>query len=77
MANVKSGKTTRTLTVNQQRVEEWINDHEDQGRFLNELGLLSDEELAAGIAKDEEIRLQIEMDPAKADEIVKGEEENV
>lgn len=72
----KSGKTTRTLTVNQQKVEQWINDHEDQGRFLNELGLLSDAELAAGIHNDEEIRLMIETDPAKADEIVEAESQD-
>lgn len=69
----KSEKTTRTLTVNQRTVEEWINNHEEQGRFMNELGLVSDAELAAGIADDEAIRLKIEADSAEADKIVREE----
>jgi hypothetical protein len=77
MANEKSGKTMRTLTTNQRTVEDWINNHEEQGKFLNQLGLVSDEELAAGIDADEQIRLKIEADPAEADKIVRAESEEV
>lgn len=65
----------RNLTASQQQVEDWINGHEEQGRFLNELGLVSDEELAAGIAKDEKIKLQIEANPELADKIVNEDPE--
>lgn len=64
-----SEKTERVLTVSQQTVIDWINGHEEQGRFLNEMGVLSNEELAAGVAKDEKIKLQIEADPALAEKI--------
>lgn len=66
------GSKERTLTLNQQKLEEYIDDHEDGGRFLNAMGLISDEELAAGIHKDEEFRVSIELDKDWAD--VKAEE---
>lgn len=59
----KSEKTTRTLTVDQKRIEDWINNHEDQNEFFNALGVLTDAELAAAKATDEKFRLAIEMDP--------------
>lgn len=66
MAKEKSEGTTRTLTVDQKRIEDWINNHEDQNEFFNALGVLTDEELAAAKATDEKFRLAIEMDPELA-----------
>lgn len=65
-----SEKNTRTLnlTQNQQKLEDWINDSEESGRLLNALGIISDEELAAGIHKEENFRVRVEMDPAYADQ---------
>jgi hypothetical protein len=57
----------RVWTYNQEQLEEYINDDEDSGRLLNALGIITDEELAAGIHKDEEFRVRIEQDPALAD----------
>lgn len=60
--------TTRTLTINQQKLEKWIEDQEDAGEFLNAMGVLSDEELAAGIHQLEDFRVKVELDPAYADQ---------
>lgn len=71
--------TERTLTVPQQTLEAWINNHEEQGRFLNEMGIISDEELAAAIQKDEKIKLVVQLDPALAKKVLEeyqaGDEE--
>ena len=58
---------TRTLTLSQEKLEAYIDDSEDAGRFLNAMGVISDEELAAGIHKDEEFRVKIEADPQLAE----------
>lgn len=60
----------RVWTYNQQLLEDFINDDEDSGRMLNALGIISDEELAAGIHLDEEFRVRIENDPKLADKKV-------
>lgn len=59
---------TRVWTYNQQALEDYINDDEDSGRLLNALGIISDEELAAGIHKDEDFRVRIENDASLADQ---------
>ncbi len=70
-----SDKKQRTLTVSQKTVEDWINSSEESGQFLNALGLISDEELAAGIHKEEELRVKIEADPEMAEAIVRQNEQ--
>jgi len=58
---------TRTLTLSQEKLEAYIDESEDAGRFLNAMGVISDEELAAGIHMDEEFRVNIEADPQLAE----------
>ena len=58
---------TRTLTLSQEKLEAYIDESEDAGRFLNAMGVISDEELAAGIHMDEEFRVKIEADPQLAE----------
>lgn len=65
----------RVWTYNQEQLEEYINSDEDSGRMLNMLGIITDEELAAGIHKDEEFRVRIENDPVLADQKVEELEE--
>lgn len=49
-----------------QKLESFINDQEDMGQFLNAMGLLGDDELAAGIHKLEDFRVKVEADPELA-----------
>lgn len=59
---------TRTLTLSQQKLEAYIDEHEDAGRFLNAMGIISDDELAAGIQNDEDFRVEIEVDSSFAEQ---------
>lgn len=71
MAKTESEKQTntlRTLTLNQQKLEEYINGDEDAGQFLQAMGVITKEELAAGIHQDEEFRVKIEADSSFADQ---------
>lgn len=63
----KTGKITRTLTINQQKLEAYLDNEEDTGGFLVAMGVISNEELAAAVHKDEEFRLKIEVDSSFAD----------
>lgn len=63
------GKNEGSLrTVSLQDVEDWINEQEDVGEMLNELGIITDEEKAAGIHKLEDFRVKIESNAEAADE---------
>lgn len=63
MMSEKSENTTRTWTVDQQLLEDYINDDEDSGNFLAAMGIITKEELAAGIHQDEDFRVKVELDP--------------
>lgn len=57
----------RVLTVSQQKLEDIINDHEDQGNLMVSFGLISQDEYDKITDQDEELRLKIEADPALAE----------
>jgi len=59
--------TTRILTINQQKLEDWINEQEDTGQFLNAMGVITNEELAAGVHQLEDFRVKVEADTSFAD----------
>jgi hypothetical protein len=62
MSNEVKGNT-RTFTIDQQKLEDWINESEEAGNFLNAMGVISDEELAADVHKLEDFRVKVEADP--------------
>jgi predicted NUDIX family phosphoesterase len=49
-------------TISQKSLEEYINENEEAGQMLNALGVISDEELVAGVHKMEEFRVRILAD---------------
>lgn len=57
----------RELTVSQQQLEEFINDHEQLGEMLVSMGLISKKEFKEATDADEEFRLKIEANPALAE----------
>ncbi len=55
-------------TISQQKLEQYINDQEDLGQLLVDLGAISPEEYAASVHKMEDFRVKIEADPDLAEQ---------
>lgn len=63
-------ENVRTLVINSsslQTLEDFINSEEDTGMLLNQLGIISDDELAAAVHMMEDFRVKVEADPSLAE----------
>lgn len=55
--------TQRAAVISLQQVEDWINEQEDTGGLLREMGLISKEDYDSGIHDLEDFRVKVEANP--------------
>lgn len=55
--------TGRAAVVALQKIEDWINEQEDTGQFLMEMGLISKSDYDEGYHQLEDFRVTIEANP--------------